>query len=77
MWAIVIVMLHALSGPQARAITEPAGEQHVFATEAECQARIKEAVPAKLGEKSAKEFAEGTRRYVCVRISNADMLQAK
>jgi len=63
MWAVVVVMLAMLSGPQAIVITD-AG---TFKTEGECQASIAAAIPSKLDAESKAQLEKGERRYVCVR----------
>jgi hypothetical protein len=65
MWAIVVVHLGLLSGPQALPITD-AG---TFKSEAACAAALKAAIPAKLDVPSRAEFDRGERRYVCVRVN--------
>lgn len=75
MWAIVIVALHALTGPQVRVVTKPADAQHVYATEAACQAVLKADLPGKLKDETAKQYEDGYRRYVCVRIREADQFK--
>jgi len=75
MWAIVIIALHALTGPQIRVVTKPAGEQHVYASEADCKAVLEADLPAKLQDNTRKQYEDGFRRYACVRIAGADALK--
>ena len=74
MWAIVIIALHALTGPQVRVVTKPEGQQHVYASQAACETALKADVPAKIKDKALKQYEDGYRQYACVRISGADAL---
>jgi hypothetical protein len=67
MWAIVVVLLGMLTGPQTFVITETG----TFPNQQACQAAIKASVPSKLDAKSKTEFAGGYRQYVCVRVHDA------
>lgn len=64
MWAVVVVTLAMLTGPQALVVTQPG----TFKTEAGCQAAIKASVPASLDAPSKAAYAAGARKYVCVRV---------
>ncbi|MCS0495425.1 hypothetical protein NVS89_09970 [Ancylobacter sp. MQZ15Z-1] len=74
MWAIVIVALNALTGPHIRVVTKPAEVQHVFASEEACQSVLKADIPSKLKDETRKAYEDGYRRYVCVRVRDADSL---
>ena len=63
-WAIVVVMLHGLSGPQTFVITD-AG---TFASKTACQAKIAAAVPSTLTPANKQEWQDGYRQYLCVRV---------
>ncbi|QIB34426.1 hypothetical protein [Ancylobacter pratisalsi] len=75
MWAIVMVALHVLTGPQIRVITKPADVQHVYASEEACQAVLKADLPGKLQGETAQQYEDGYRRYVCVRIRDTEHLK--
>ncbi len=64
MWAVVVVTVNLLAGPQAIVVTAP----DTFKTEAACQNAIKGSVPASLDAASKAAFAAGARKYVCVRV---------
>jgi hypothetical protein len=64
MWAVVVVTVNLLAGPQAIVVTAPG----TFKTEAACQNAIKASVPASLDAASKAAFAAGARKYVCVRV---------
>jgi hypothetical protein len=64
MWAVVVVTVNLLAGPQAIVVTAPG----TFKTEAACQNAIKGSVPASLDAASKAAFAAGARKYVCVRV---------
>jgi hypothetical protein len=63
MWAIVVVSVNLLLGPQTGVVTE-AG---TFQTEEACNAALAESVPGKLDKDTEKAWKEGYRRYACVR----------
>ncbi|MEW6256773.1 MAG: hypothetical protein AB1592_12520 [Pseudomonadota bacterium] len=74
MWAIVVVLLQALTGPETHVVTQ-AG---VFSSEEACKASIASSVPAKLDGEALAQFKDGYRRYSCVRVRGAEALrQAK
>jgi hypothetical protein len=64
MWAVVVVTVNLLAGPQAVVVTAPG----TFKTEAGCLAAIKASVPSSLDAASKTAFAAGARKYVCVRV---------
>ena len=64
MWAVVVVGLGLLTGPNIVPVTD-AG---TFTTEAACQASIAAAVPSSLDADARAEFERGERRYICVRV---------
>lgn len=68
MWAIAIILLHALKGPETYVVTQ-AG---VFASEESCKAGLTAGVPTRLEGEALEQFKDGYRRYVCVRIGGAD-----
>jgi hypothetical protein len=70
MWAVVVVTVNLLAGPQAVVITD-AG---TFKTEAGCQAAIKASVPSSLDAASKAAFAAGGRKYVSVRVDERGAL---
>jgi hypothetical protein len=70
MWAVVVVTVNLLAGPQAIVVTAPG----TFKTEAGCLASIKASVPASLDAPSKAAFASGARKYVCVRVDELGAL---
>lgn len=64
LWAIVIIMLHGLNGPQSSVMINTGP----FENRAACEAKIAESVPAKLDAKAKAEWEEGYRQFVCVRV---------
>ncbi|MEJ0026068.1 MAG: hypothetical protein WDN01_08585 [Rhizomicrobium sp.] len=64
MWTIAIVLVGMLTGPQVFVVPE-AG---TFKDKAACQAGIAASVPAKLEPGAKKEWQDGYRQYVCVRV---------
>ena len=64
MWAVVVITLNLLAGPQAIVVTAPG----TFKTEAACLAAIKASVPSSLDGPTKAAFARGARKYVCVRV---------
>ncbi|OYW56586.1 MAG: hypothetical protein B7X99_13290 [Rhizobiales bacterium 17-65-6] len=73
MWAITIILLQALTGPETHVVMQ-AG---VFASEDACKASIASSVPGKLDAEAAQQFRDGYRRYVCVRVRGAEQLRPK
>lgn len=73
MWAIAIILLTALTGPETHVVAQ-AG---VFASEDACKASITASVPAKLDAEAAQQVKDGYRRYVCVRVRGAEQLKPK
>ncbi len=55
MWAIVVVLLQALTGPETHVVTQ-AG---VFSSEEACKASIASSVPAKLDGEALAQFKDG------------------
>ena len=64
MWAVVVVTVTLLAGPQAIVVTAPG----TFKTEAGCQAAIKASVPASLDAPRHARVERRDRKYVCVRV---------
>ncbi|MEP9379606.1 hypothetical protein ABLE91_23040 [Aquabacter sp. CN5-332] len=73
MWAIAVILLQVLSGPETHVITQ-AG---VFANEDACKAGISASIPAKLDGEALQQFKDGYRRYVCVRVRGAELFKPK
>ncbi|MBA4789734.1 MAG: hypothetical protein H2042_08575 [Rhizobiales bacterium] len=71
MWAIVVVLLQALSGPEVHVITQ-AG---TYTSEDACKAAIAASIPAKLDGEPLAQFKNGYRRYTCVRVNGAEDLR--
>jgi len=71
MWAIAVILLHALSGPETHVVSQPG----VFATEDSCKAGLASGVPARLEGEALQQFKDGYRRYVCVRVGGADVFR--
>ncbi|MEI9885243.1 MAG: hypothetical protein WDN08_01890 [Rhizomicrobium sp.] len=63
LWAIAIVLIGMLSGPQIHVV-----EGSTFNNKAACEAGIAASVPAKLEPDAKKEWEAGYRQYVCVRV---------
>jgi hypothetical protein len=64
MWAIVVVTLGMLSGPEALPIVD-AG---TFATEDACKVALGAAVPGSLDANVKADYEQGYRRYVCIKV---------
>ncbi|HQS11413.1 MAG: hypothetical protein B7X99_15725 [Rhizobiales bacterium 17-65-6] len=71
MWAIAVILLSALSGPEAHVVTK-AG---LFTSEDSCKAGLAAGVPARLEGEAVQQFKDGYRRFVCVRVGGADLFQ--
>ncbi|WP_127088721.1 hypothetical protein [Aquabacter cavernae] len=71
MWAITVVLLQALVGPEVHVITQ-AG---IYTSEDGCKAAIAASIPAKLEGEPLAQFKNGYRRYVCVRVNGAEDLR--
>ncbi|MFG1461507.1 hypothetical protein V5F77_01295 [Xanthobacter sp. DSM 24535] len=71
MWAVAVILLHALSGPDTHVVSQ-AG---VFASEESCKAGLAVGVPSKLEGEALQQYKDGYRRYVCVRVGGADLFQ--
>ncbi len=73
MWVVAIIMVSALAGPEVLVVREA-----TYKDEAACTAAISSNVPAKLEAGPKKEFEQGLRRYVCVKVGDTDaLLKAK
>ncbi|QTL05875.1 hypothetical protein J5J86_11590 [Aquabacter sp. L1I39] len=72
MWAVAVILLHALSGPETHVVTQ-AG---IYSTEDKCKAGIAASVPGRLEGEPLQQFKDGYRRYVCVRVEGADLFKS-
>ncbi len=70
MWVVVVVLVSALAGPEVHVVRDA-----TYKDEAACTAAISRNVPAKLDPRPKQEFEQGLRRYVCVKVGDADLLQ--
>ncbi len=70
MWVVVIVLVSALAGPEVHVVRDA-----TYKDEDACKAAISRNVPAKLDAGPKKEFEQGLRRYVCVKVGDTDALQ--
>lgn len=62
-WAIAVIVIGMLAGPQVRVATDQR-----FDSKATCEAGIAASVPAKLDAGAKREWEDGYRQYVCVRL---------
>jgi hypothetical protein len=63
LWAIVVVLVGMLTGPQIFVVSDT-----TFNSKAECEAKIAASVPSTLEPKVKKEWEGGYRTYTCVRV---------
>ncbi|MGR7994174.1 MULTISPECIES: hypothetical protein [unclassified Xanthobacter] len=63
MWVVVVLVLSALVKPEVAVNRETS-----YPTEEACKAAIAKNIPARLDAKNKEAFAEGYRRYVCIRV---------
>lgn len=70
MWSIVVVFLAAFSGAEAFAVTE----MGVFKTEESCKTALVAAIKTDLNEEAETEYKDGYRRFVCVKVSETEVL---
>lgn len=63
MWVVVVLVLSALVKPEVAVNRDTS-----YPTEEACKAAIAKNIPARLDAKNKEAFAEGYRRYVCIRV---------
>lgn len=71
MWVVVVLVLSTLAVPEANVNRET-----TYPTEDACKAAIARNVPARLDAKHKEAFAQGYRRYICIRVPGADTPKA-
>ncbi|MFG1302421.1 hypothetical protein V5F49_21800 [Xanthobacter sp. V3C-3] len=72
MWVVVVLVLSALAVPDANVNRET-----TYQTEDACKAAVAKNVPARLDAKHKEAFAQGYRRYVCIRVPAAEAPKAE
>lgn len=72
MWVVVVLVLSAVTQPEA-----VVNRDTTYPTEDACKAAVTRNVPARLDAKHKEAFAQGYRRYVCIRVPAAEAPKAK
>lgn len=73
MWAVIVVSIGLLTGPQALVVLQDGS----YKSQESCQAAIDRNVPSKLEPEDRDAWQRGERQYVCVRVDQQGALPPK